>query len=101
MNSRRGRWNFSIWKKESLDASAAQNPAWQRTATLWDIYGDFLDDKNFAFNPRFEMIAFLEIAQFTSNQASIWKFGTPHQRYVHMNISRQEILTQKQTNRQQ
>jgi hypothetical protein len=72
-----GHWNFTIWKKESLDASAAQTSAWQRIATLCDIYGDFLHDGNFAFNPQFQMIALLEIAQVPSNQTSIWKFGTP------------------------
>jgi hypothetical protein len=74
-----GHWNFTIWKMEPSDASAVQTSAWQRIATLCDIYGDFLHDGNFAFNPQFQMIALLEIAQVTSNQASIWKFGTPTQ----------------------
>jgi hypothetical protein len=72
-----GHWNFTIWKKESPDASAPQTSAWQRIATLCDIYGNFLHEGNFAFNPQFQMIAFLEIAHVPSNQASIWKFGTP------------------------
>ena len=72
-----GHWNFTIWKKESSDASAAQTSAWQRIATLCDICGDFLHDGNFAFNPQFQMIALLEIRHVPSNLASIWKFGIP------------------------
>jgi hypothetical protein len=72
-----GHWNFTIWKKESPDASGVQSSAWQRIATLQDIYGDFLHDGNFAFNPQFQVMALFEIAPQTSNQTSIWKFGTP------------------------
>ena len=72
-----GHWNFTVWKKESSDASAAQTSAWQRIATLCDIYGDFLHDGSFTFNPQFQVIALLEIAPLEGDQASIWKFGTP------------------------
>lgn len=72
-----GHWNFTIWKKESLDASGAHASSWVRLAKLCDIYGDFLHDGNFAFNPQFQMLALLEIAQVPSNQTTIWKFGTP------------------------
>jgi hypothetical protein len=71
-----GHWNFTIWKKESSDGSAARISTWQRMVTLYDIYGDFLQDGNFVFSPRFQMIALSKTAQVPSNQTSIWKFGT-------------------------
>lgn len=69
-----GHWNLTVWK-ESSDASAAQAHAWERVETLYDIYGDFLHEGNLAFHPRFQMIAFVEHAQY--HQTSIWKFGAP------------------------
>ena len=71
-----GRWNLSIWKNESPGASTHQDSVWERTATLYDIYGDFLHDGNLAFSPQFQMIALLEIKPVTSNQTTLWKFGT-------------------------
>lgn len=72
-----GYWDFTVWKRESSDTSVAQASVWQQVATLCDIYGDFLHDGNFEFNPQFQTLALMEIDR--CNQTSIWKFGTPTQ----------------------
>lgn len=71
-----GHWNFTIWHKQLLDAEGAQTTSWVQIATLPDIYGNFLNDGDFAFNPRFQTIAVMECAEYASYQTSTWNYGT-------------------------
>jgi hypothetical protein len=76
-DSSEGLWTFSIWEKGASDAHFMGGTAWRKIASLDDVYGDFLIDGDVAFNPRYQIIALMQLVPKRLgivNLTSIWNF---------------------------